>query len=58
MTKAKQPYKYYCVIDFEANNDEDSWKPGQHSKDYSSEIIQFPAILIDSSSTQIVKINI
>ncbi|ORX83156.1 hypothetical protein BCR32DRAFT_278238, partial [Anaeromyces robustus] len=52
--KVIQPYKYYCIIDFEATNDSDPFRPGYGRSDYPSEIIQFPAVLIDSSNNSIV----
>jgi len=51
-----QPFSYYCVIDFEASNEEDPYHPGHGRKDYPSEIIQFPAVLINSSNNCIVNI--
>ncbi len=57
MAKIKQSFRYYCVIDFEATNEEDPWRSGHGKEDYPSEIIQFPAVLIDSSTTEIVKLN-
>eukprot|EP00833_Pecoramyces_ruminatium_P015383 jgi/Orpsp1_1/1189415/evm.model.d7180000071872.1 len=52
MSKLVQPYRYYCIIDFEATCDYD--KPGLKREDYPNEIIQFPAVLIESSSACIV----
>jgi len=56
----RQPYKYYVVIDFEATNDENPERPGYGRTpglgygEYPSEIIQFPAILIDANTNTIV----
>jgi len=57
MARVRQSYRYFCVIDFEATNEEDPWRPGHGKKNYPSEIIQFPAVLIDGSTTDIVKIK-
>jgi len=54
MSRVKQSYRFYCVIDFEATNEEDPWNPGHGRMDYPSEIIQFPAVLIDGSTAEIV----
>ncbi|XP_067122195.1 ERI1 exoribonuclease 2-like [Centruroides vittatus] len=40
------PYKYLCVIDFEATCDEDA--------EYQHEIIEFPAVLIDTKEKKII----
>jgi len=39
MAKVKQYYKYFCVVDFEATNEENPWNPGHGKEDYPSEII-------------------
>ncbi|KAL6621776.1 ribonuclease H-like domain-containing protein [Neocallimastix sp. 'constans'] len=52
-----QPFSYYCVIDFEASNEEDPYHPGHGRKDYPSEIIQFPAVLINSSNNCINQVD-
>jgi len=52
----RQPYKYYCVVDYEASGEEDPYNPGHGSKDFPSEIIQFPAVLINSYTNSIVNI--
>eukprot|EP00833_Pecoramyces_ruminatium_P006945 jgi/Orpsp1_1/1180977/evm.model.c7180000075322.2 len=49
-----QPFRYYCIIDFEATNEENPNEPGHGFRDYPSEIIQFPAVLVDSTTNRIV----
>ncbi|XP_023213189.1 3'-5' exoribonuclease 1-like, partial [Centruroides sculpturatus] len=50
VNKSNCPYKYLCVIDFEATCDENSNK----DVNYPHEIIEFPAVLIETSSKTIV----
>ncbi|ORX87286.1 hypothetical protein BCR32DRAFT_228129 [Anaeromyces robustus] len=45
--KIIQPYKYYCIIDYEATCDVDG------GFDYPNEIIEFPAILVRSYTNEI-----
>jgi len=45
------------VVDFEATNDGRPWKPEQSNESYPSEIIQFPAVLIDGSTAEFVKLH-
>lgn len=44
----KQFYKYFIVIDFEATCEE------KNPPEYLHEIIEFPAVLIDAGSLQVV----
>ncbi|KAJ2993248.1 3'-5' exoribonuclease 1 [Globomyces sp. JEL0801] len=48
LSQRPQPFAYYLVLDFEGTCDENS------RFDYASEIIEFPVILIDGQTLQIV----
>jgi 3'-5' exoribonuclease 1 len=50
LIRRPQPYRYYIIIDFEATCEKDM------KFEYENEIIEFPAILLDTTTNQIVSI--